>query len=88
MISAIQQPVEKGIKGAAFRVARASSLCAINQATYLLRRQIESQGRDFVEDGGFAERLHTVRVQARAGKMSDGSDRSDTSDDSAPGASR
>ena len=81
-----------GLSGLADFVAHAepelaanAMLCAINQATYLLRRQIESQGRDFVEHGGFAERLHTVRVQARAGKMSDGSDRSDNP---APGASR
>ena len=49
-------------------------LCAVNQAAYLLRRQIESQSRDFLKNGGFAERLYAQRVQARA---SDGSDKCD-----------
>ena len=76
-----------GLLGLADFVARAAPelaanamLCATNQAAYLLRRQVESQGRDFVEHGGFAERLHTVRVQARDGKMSDASDTSARSD--------
>ena len=41
-------------------------LCAVNQASYLLRRQIESQTRDFVAHGGFTERLYAARVEARA----------------------
>jgi restriction system protein len=40
-------------------------LCAVNQAAYLLRRQMESQSRDFVEHGGFTERLYVARVRAR-----------------------
>ena len=32
-------------------------ICATHQATYLLRRQLESQGREFLEYGGFTERL-------------------------------
>ncbi|NCC49759.1 MAG: PAS domain S-box protein [Spartobacteria bacterium] len=76
-----------GLSGLADFVAQAepeiaanAMRCAIHQATCLLRRQIESQGRDFVEQGGFTERLHTVRVQARDAKMSDKSDPSDKSD--------
>lgn len=61
-------------------LAANAMLCAANQAAYLLRKQIESQGRDFVEYGGFAERLHSVRVQARAGMTSDVSGMSDRSD--------
>jgi restriction system protein len=41
-------------------------LCAIPQASYLHKRQIESQAKDFKEHGGFTERLHAARVQARA----------------------
>ncbi len=41
-------------------------LCAVHQAAYLLRRQIERQARDFLARGGFTERLHATRVQARA----------------------
>ena len=81
-----------GLAGLAAFVAEAepelaanAMLCAVNQASYLLRRQVESQGREFVEHGGFTERLHAARVQAReAGKESDRSDRSDKSDMAAP----
>ena len=55
-------------------------LCAVNQAAYLLKRQIESQGRAFLKEGGFTERLHRKRTQARA---SAGSDKSDGSDNAA-----
>jgi restriction system protein len=76
-----------GLSGLADFVAKAdpelaanAMLCATNQAAYLLRRQVESQGRDFVEHGGFAERLHAVRMEARGRKLSDKSDLSDPSD--------
>jgi four helix bundle suffix protein len=62
-----------GLAGLAEFVAKAdpelagnAMLCAVNQAAYLLKRQIESQSRDFKENGGFTERLHATRVQARA----------------------
>src|SRR5664279_164422 len=46
-------------------------LCAVNQAAYLLHRQIESQSRNFVAQGGFTERLYAARVKARASDKSD-----------------
>ncbi len=46
-------------------LAANAMLCAVNQAAYLLRRQLESQGRMFVQEGGFTERLYAVRTQAR-----------------------
>lgn len=62
-----------GLAGLAEFVAKAepefaanAMLCAANQASYLLKRQVQSQGRDFKEHGGFTERLHATRVQARA----------------------
>jgi restriction system protein len=55
-------------------LAANAMLCAVNQAAYLLRRQIESQSRDFVEHGGFTERLYASRVKARGAGQSDGSD--------------
>jgi four helix bundle suffix protein len=51
-------------------------LCAVNQAAYLLRKQLQSQERTFVKDGGFSERLYTVRSRVRSEK----SDKSDSSD--------
>lgn len=41
-------------------------LCAVNQAAYLLRRQLESQGRAFLQGGGFTESLYAARSQVRA----------------------
>jgi restriction system protein len=40
-------------------------LCAVNQAAYLLRRQLESQGRAFLQNGGFTEKLYASRTSAR-----------------------
>jgi restriction system protein len=40
-------------------------LCAVNQAAYLLKRQLESQGREFLEKGGFTENLHATRMESR-----------------------
>jgi four helix bundle suffix protein len=41
-------------------------LCAINQAVYLLNRQLKRQSEMFVEEGGFTERLHAARSSRRA----------------------
>ncbi len=53
------------VKKAEPELAANAMLCAVHQAAYLLRRQIESQGRDFAENGGFTERLYATRVRAR-----------------------
>ena len=62
-----------GLSGLADFVARAepelagnAMLCAVHQAVYLLNRQLQSQGRRFLEDGGFTERLYHQRQQARS----------------------
>ena len=55
-------------------------LCAVNQAAYLLKRQLESQGQTFVESGGFTEKLYDARSQARRSAQSDRSDNSLPSD--------
>jgi|SRR5580765_6037505 restriction system protein len=46
-------------------IAANAMLCAVNQAAYLLHRQLESQGRAFLQTGGFTERLYTSRASAR-----------------------
>lgn len=63
-------------------LAANAMLCAVHQASYLLKRQLESQSRVFLEKGGFAENLHAVRVKKRRSDESDRSDRSDVSDPS------
>ena len=59
---------------------RSIMLCAVNQAAYLLERQLESQGETFVESGGFTEKLYGARSQARRSDRSDGSGPSDRSE--------
>lgn len=54
-----------GIANAAPEVAANTLLCLINQAIYLLKRQIEKLEQDFVEEGGFTEKLYRVRTQRR-----------------------
>lgn len=61
-------------------VAANTLLCLINQASYLLGRQIARLERDFVEEGGFTEKLYRTRQAARRVQTSDRSDRSDKSD--------
>ncbi len=53
-------------------------ICLINQASYLLRRQLERLEQDFLERGRFTERLYRERCKAR--DLSDASDKSDRSD--------
>lgn len=54
-----------GIADARPEVAANTLLCLINQATYLLKRQIERLEQGFVEKGGFTEKLYRVRSQRR-----------------------
>jgi four helix bundle suffix protein len=70
-----------GLAGLADFVAKADAeiagnamVCAVNQAAYLLHRQLQSQGRSFLTEGGFTERLYHSRRQARNRNSSDPSD--------------
>ncbi len=79
-------------------IAANAMLCAVNQAAYLLRQQLRSQGRTFMKEGGFSENLLRRRLEARDRqrsrkppernedksnlRKSDRSDRSDGSDGS------
>jgi restriction system protein len=42
-------------------------LCLINQATFLLRRQMENLEQQFLSEGGFTERLYKVRTEYKRG---------------------
>ena len=53
-------------------------LCLINQASYLLHRQLDRLEQDFLKNGGFTERLYAVRSQVRK-EQSDKSGQSDRS---------
>lgn len=54
-----------GLTGGTAAAAANTLICLINQATYLLKRQIERLEKDFVEKGGFTEKLYRVRAQQR-----------------------
>ncbi len=60
-LSGLSEFVEK----AEAEIAANAMLCATNQAVYLLKRQLESQGRTFLKEGGFSERLYAARRAAR-----------------------
>ena len=64
-----------GLSGLASFVGKADAeaaanamLCVIHQACYRLRRQVESQGRIFVREGGFSEKLYRTRQNVRQRK--------------------
>jgi restriction system protein len=54
------------ISAATAEVAANTLICLINQASYLLRRQLEGLEKQFLEEGGFTERMYRER-QARRG---------------------
>jgi four helix bundle suffix protein len=49
-------------------LAANAALSLINLASYLLKRQVESQGDTFTEEGGFTERLYRIRSERRQKK--------------------
>lgn len=53
-----------GIGTASPEVAANTLICLINQASFLLRRQLQKLERSFLNEGGFTERLYRER-QAR-----------------------
>ncbi len=54
-----------GIANATPEVAANTLICLANQGIYLLKKQIEKLERDFVEKGGFTEKLYRVRSEHR-----------------------
>jgi restriction system protein len=56
-------------------LAANAMLCVVNQAAYLLKRQLESQGREFMQKGGFTENLYAARVKQRQSAGSDNAER-------------
>lgn len=46
-------------------IAANTLICLINQTNYLLDQQLRQLEKQFLEEGGFTERLYRTRVQAR-----------------------
>lgn len=63
-------------KTAGAEVLANTMICLINQASFLLGRQLEKLEQNFLEEGGFTERLYRERKR----RLSDGSDPSDRSE--------
>jgi restriction system protein len=54
-----------GIAAADAEIAANTIICIINQASYLLRRQLERLEQSFLNEGGFTERLYRERQNRR-----------------------
>jgi restriction system protein len=63
-----------------------SLICLIHQANYLLDRQIAGLERQFIEEGGYSERLHAARLRERQKQFdrTNPSDQTDRSDEPCP----
>jgi four helix bundle suffix protein len=49
-------------------VAANAIICLIHQANYLLDQQLRQLEKQFLDEGGFTERLYKARTQARRTK--------------------
>lgn len=59
-------------------------ICLIHQANYLLDQQISALERQFIDQGGYSERLAAERLAARQKHRSDRTDQSDPTDQIPP----
>ena len=48
-----------------YRDLKSYQICAIHQTNYLLDRQLRALEKEFLEEGGFTERLYRTRSQMR-----------------------
>lgn len=53
------------LRTASAEVAANTLICVINQASYLLGRQLQRLEQQFLTEGGFTERLYNARTHAR-----------------------
>ncbi len=54
-----------GIKTASAEVAANTIICLVNQASFLLGRQLKKLEQSFLAEGGFTERLYRKRHERR-----------------------
>ncbi len=54
------------IKAASPDLAANTVICLINQALFLLRKQLSSLGRQFIQEGGFTDRMYRYRNDAKS----------------------
>jgi four helix bundle suffix protein len=53
------------IENATQEIAANTMICLIHQTNYLLDRQLQQLEKQFLEKGGFTERLYNARIKAR-----------------------
>lgn len=53
------------LKSVGAETAANTLICLINQASYLLRKQLQNLEKQFMEEGGFTERLYRARKTRR-----------------------
>jgi len=63
------------IKTAPAETAANTLICLVNQASFLLGRQLQKLEQDFLSEGGFTERLYQKRQAARKNRNCDDRDR-------------
>lgn len=56
-------------EGSVPEVAANAAVCLIHQANYLLDRQLRRLEKEFLEQGGFTEKLHRMRIKHRRAKQ-------------------
>jgi len=61
------RPDPYGVAGGTSEVAANTLICLINQASFLLGRQLRKQEETFLAEGGFTERLYRERTRSRDG---------------------
>jgi four helix bundle suffix protein len=57
------------IENAPPEVAANTMICLIHQTNFLLDQQLRTLEKEFLEQGGFTERLYRTRTQARSKGM-------------------
>ena len=55
-----------GLKTTSAERCANTMICLVNQASYLLARQLRRLEQDFLSEGGFTERLYQQRREQRA----------------------
>jgi restriction system protein len=53
------------VEGSSAEVAANTLICVIHQTNFLLDQQLRALGKEFLEEGGFTERLYRARTQTR-----------------------
>lgn len=76
---AAKLPDPYALRTASSEVAANTLICLINQASYLLGRQLQNLEQQFLQQGGFTERLYAARTQARQRQVAPSSSQADSS---------